>query len=746
MRALTPDDPERVGSHALLARLGAGAVGVVYLARSPGGRPVAVKLAHPGPEARARLLHEIAAVRALSGAFTAPLVDAGEAAERPWLATAYLAGVPLREAIATTGPLPPGAHDALAAGLAEAVTGLHRAGVAHNDLQPANVLLTELGPRLLDLGQAAPLGTPAAPGSGTPGFLPPEAVVQQRTQPPGPPPPTQPGGADAPAPAPAAPRQDAALGEARDVFSLAAVLVHAATGAGPFGDGPPDAVLYRTLHADPYVGGLADPAVQRLLWHCLARDPAARPKAADVLDFFGARVPAGTARGTDRLPPPLAARIVSAAAQIPPPEAEPWRDAPAPGRRTVLKRTLIAAGGVAALAGGGTAAALLLGGGKNGELWRSELPDDSLADLTALGDAVYAYSHDLGTCALDARTGKQRWRNREATASTQDTLRLAGDVLVLQNSGTVQALDVKTGTRRWQQFISGGPEPAVAVPLGLIAVHEVSEGRYDRRTVVCDLHTGQAKWQFDDIITGCALAFDGNTAYVPLKSEGLYGVLEARDAATGRLRWRTKVADTASYPLLTPLVGGGLVCTMGGDGYLHAYAADTGRPRWKTPLSGGAGTMVRDTACAAIAGGAVYTLTGDGVLQCFDLASGKQRWRFPTANGMTQEISRRLAVAGDVAVVITRKDLYGLGTADGRTRWRRTFGDDLLRLPVSDGMAYLDVVGGIQTVDVRTGAVTRTLSSSTYSMAGSPSAAGGRLFFYTYPNLVVAVPARASGS
>lgn len=142
-------DPEAVGPYRLLARLGAGGMGRVYLARSAGGRTVAVKVVRAelaeDQEFRERFRREVAAAQAVSGVYTAPVVDSDRDGPTPWLATAYVLGPSLTEAVQTHGPLPVGTVRALGAGLAEALAAIHRAGLVHRDLKPSNVLLAADG-------------------------------------------------------------------------------------------------------------------------------------------------------------------------------------------------------------------------------------------------------------------------------------------------------------------------------------------------------------------------------------------------------------------------------------------------------------------------------------------------------------------------------------------------------------------------------------------------------------------------
>ena len=257
---LQPADPRLIGPYQLLGRLGAGGMGRVFLGMSAVGRPVAVKIVHAelaaDPEFRARFGSEVAAARKVSGLFTALVVDADVDAPVPWLATAYVAGPSLAEAVRTRGPLTAGSLLALAAGLAKSLTAIHAAGVVHGDLKPSNVLLALDGPRVIDFGisQAAE-ATPLARAGlvvGTPSFMSPEQAAGKE------------------------------VGPLSDVFSLGAVLAFAATGRKPFGTGQPAAVLERVVRGPADLRD-APAAVRPLIERCLAKDPGRRPAAAELL-------------------------------------------------------------------------------------------------------------------------------------------------------------------------------------------------------------------------------------------------------------------------------------------------------------------------------------------------------------------------------------------------------------------------------------------------------------------------------
>ena len=156
VRGLQPGDPPLIGPYRLVGRLGSGGMGQVFLGLSAGGRPVAVKVIRAelaaDPEFRVRFGREVAAARQVSGLFTVMVVDADVDGPVPWLATAYVPGPSLSEAVSAHGPLPMRSVLALAAGLAESLSAIHAAGVVHRDLKPSNVLLAEDGPRVIDFG------------------------------------------------------------------------------------------------------------------------------------------------------------------------------------------------------------------------------------------------------------------------------------------------------------------------------------------------------------------------------------------------------------------------------------------------------------------------------------------------------------------------------------------------------------------------------------------------------------------
>ncbi|MGA4541736.1 serine/threonine-protein kinase [Uniformispora flossi] len=257
---LRQGDPHAVGDFRLEGRLGGGGMGQVFLGRSLGGRPVAVKLVRPelagDPGFRRRFAKEVEAARRVGGFYTAQVVDADPDADPPWLVTAYIPGPSLHQAVETHGPLSREGIAVLGAGLAEGLRAIHDCNLVHRDLKPSNVILAADGPRVIDFGITRALDTTSVTLSrtvvGTPSFMSPEQARGHE------------------------------IGPAGDVFSLGLVLAFAATGRSPFGTGQAEAIIYRIVHDEPDLNGVpADLA--DLVQRCLAKNPADRPDVADIL-------------------------------------------------------------------------------------------------------------------------------------------------------------------------------------------------------------------------------------------------------------------------------------------------------------------------------------------------------------------------------------------------------------------------------------------------------------------------------
>ena len=259
MEQLAAGDPAEVGGYRLRARLGSGGMGRVYLGSAPGGRVVAVKVVHPelarDAEFLRRFRDEVAAAGAVSGIYTAPVYAADLDGDPPWLATVFVPGPTLQQAVEEHGPLSQLALWRLAVGLSEALGAIHASGLVHRDLKPTNVLLAEDGPRVIDFGISRALEGTALTSTGmiigSAPFMSPEQAEGGRVT------------------------------AASDVFSLGAVLCFAAAGAPPFGEGSAAAILYRVVHAQPDVSAIPVP-LREIVASCLAKHAADRPSLAEL--------------------------------------------------------------------------------------------------------------------------------------------------------------------------------------------------------------------------------------------------------------------------------------------------------------------------------------------------------------------------------------------------------------------------------------------------------------------------------
>ncbi|MEU2248900.1 protein kinase [Streptomyces sp. NPDC019224] len=305
---LAADDPTTIAGYRLAAKLGAGGMGKVYLSYTPGGRPVAIKVIRPefgeDAEFRRRFTQEVQSAQRVQGLFTAPVIDADTEGAQPWLATAYVPGPSLADAVVAHGALPVETVLLLIAGMAEALHVIHGAGIVHRDLKPSNVLLAADGPRVIDFGIAYAADATSLTGSGvtigTPSFMAPEQAAGRRVT------------------------------AATDIFALGQVAAFASTGTPAFGEGTSHGVLYRIVHEEPDLSGVPE-RLMELVGRCLAKDPQDRPSVAEVIRLCQtANAETVLRRPEDWLPKPVAADItVRAAAPAPVQTPPPPSSAPA---------------------------------------------------------------------------------------------------------------------------------------------------------------------------------------------------------------------------------------------------------------------------------------------------------------------------------------------------------------------------------------------------------------------------------
>ncbi|GAA2724373.1 serine/threonine-protein kinase [Streptomyces luteosporeus] len=531
------DDPEYVGRYRLEGRLGSGGMGVVHLARSASGLRLAVKVVHAeyaeDPEFRARFRQEVAAARRVSGAFTAPVVDADPEAERPWMATLYIPGPTLSAQVKRNGPLKADELRRLAAGLAEALRDIHRAGVVHRDLKPSNVLLAGDGPKVIDFGISRPydseLRTETGKLIGTPPFMAPEQFQRPRE-----------------------------VGPAADVFALASLLVHAATGRGPFESDSPYLVAYQVVHDEPDLTGVPEDLVP-VVRACLAKDPADRPTPDAVMAM---------------LPPAAAGAPVCVPVPVPLPA--PPVPVAASGRRPRGRRR-ITAGIVAAVA---VVAAVVTGGG-----WLL----DEVREIGKLGERPSA------SRSAPAAAAWHPWETSvPADAAGGGEVRAgfctyAAGALYCSARGVHAArIEAGSGTVAWRREASGhapgaGAPSAPVVSGGL--VHALDPDK--RELVALDPADGRPRWTRDVSAYGGRVYHAGDTVLLVAGD----GTVTAVDSATNRERWRHGLPGTGGAKPVFSAFGSGPAfgVTLSPDGRrTHVVAVDpvSGRTLWEWTREG----------------------------------------------------------------------------------------------------------------------------------------------------------------
>lgn len=261
LRELRPEDPTRIGRYRIEARIGEGGMGAVYLGRDPEGRPVAVKVVRSALAGDrtflARFHDEAANAQRVASFCTAQVLEHGDDLGLAYMVTEYIDGPSLLEHVTENGPLSPGMLHGVAVGVAAALVAIHSAGLVHRDLKPSNVLLSISGPRVIDFGIARALDVASAHTRtgqvvGTPGWIAPEQITSQQVTP------------------------------AVDVFAWGCLVVFAASGRNPFGQGSFQVLAARAVHAEPEIGALP-PALAGLVGAALSKDPGRRPGARDLL-------------------------------------------------------------------------------------------------------------------------------------------------------------------------------------------------------------------------------------------------------------------------------------------------------------------------------------------------------------------------------------------------------------------------------------------------------------------------------
>ncbi|MGA5821474.1 protein kinase domain-containing protein [Kitasatospora sp. NPDC094028] len=676
-----------------MRRLGAGGMGAVYLAASGSGRPVAVKTVQEqyaaDPDFRRRFAQEVTAARSVSGAYTVAVVDADTEAEIPWLATEFVAGPSLYEAVARHGPLSGPALHVLGAGLVEALAAVHRARIIHRDLKPSNILLARDGPRVIDFGISKPTADalPTATGHviGTPGFMSPEHAA------------------------------GLGLTPASDLFSLGAVLAFAATGRAPFGEGPPAVLVYRASEEPPDLDGVP-PELTRLLVRCLDRDPGRRPAPAELAEAFryGPAVGTGWLGGAERT---VRRRERELARVLNDPNG--------------TRRRLLVLGGalLATAAAGGVTRALWPGNaGAPPKAWSVSLPRAGMAPVSCgpaavvcadrtgavgyarsdgrvlwssaaeagalpVGDGgrVWSVDPDGTVRARDARGGAELWRSADPVPGAQSVaLPLPGLLLVTGADGALHGYDAGAGRRLWSSAALGtsfrvqGMDAAGLLVVTLLGDPAGTAGGVFR-FLALDRTSGERRW-----------TLDAQELYAPPSGDSLYALgpdlaLAAVDGGHGRALWSRPsglppapaTMFSGSYLGSFSLHRGVLTClplvgTTATDWQCPTAAFDTAGARLWTGTHTGIVTGCADTAALVVTGGP-RGVSGT------DLRTGATVWTWPSAPGAATV----QGTAGGSVLITTPTDadgiaLQALAEADGEPRWRQTFarqpGDPLVLL------------------------------------------------------------------
>ncbi|MFE6824686.1 serine/threonine-protein kinase [Streptomyces sp. NPDC057690] len=628
--------PEYAGHYRLDERLGSGGMGVVHLARSTSGMKVAVKVVHAqfarDPEFRGRFRQEVAAARRVSGAFTAPVVDADPEAERPWMATLFIPGSTLAEQVKQNGPMRSGELRRLMAGLAEALRDIHRVGVVHRDLKPSNVLLAEDGPKVIDFGISRPkdseLRTETGKLIGTPPFMAPEQFRRPRE-----------------------------VGPAADIFALGSVMVHAATGRGPFDSDSPYVVAYQVVHDEPDLTGVPG-NLAPLVVRCLAKEPEDRPTPDELMREL--RSVAASYDTQAFIPSQRAlaeAEAESAGAGGQPKGAQ--EPAAAPDRAEVRPRgrrrwPALAVGALVFVLSGGAVLATQLPGeddpgrdarGKAGGSqsaspaftpWSTRPSKGSTGAGTGTGtggmprctyDARRLLCVQKGlVSAVDAADGRVLWRHvlTDDDRPSQAPVLSGGLAQVITHSGKrMEALDPASGATRWQRDLSDYPGVrSVGGTLLLTAADNTVTG--------VDAATGKSVWsrRIPGLSEPYFTAFPKDPlAYASTTSDDGHTRITAVDPATGKVRWDERLSGTLR---LVGTTDGSLVLLSQGSGYGTVDAVVRYSPQGEGLMRVKLRVALQE-AQATVQGDRVYLLAFDGSLVAVDTVLDKQVWSLQTS-------------------------------------------------------------------------------------------------------------------
>ncbi|MEW2406131.1 serine/threonine-protein kinase [Streptomyces griseoviridis] len=718
---LTQHDPRRIGPFEVLGRLGAGGMGLVYLARSASGRRVAIKTVRTELAEdqlfRVRFTREVEAARAVSGFYTAAVVDADPRAAVPWLATAYVPAPSLEEIVNECGPMPAQAVRWLAAGVAEALQSIHGAGLVHRDLKPSNVLVVEDGPRVIDFGIASGVSntrlTMTNVAVGTPAYMSPEQAKDSRS-----------------------------VTGASDVFSLGSMLVFAATGHPPFHGANPVETVFMLLREEPDLEGLPD-ELRPLIDSCMQMEATGRPNPADLQSqlaphLFGsgsddsgtasAWLPeravgliearrngrpapkpgqppargAGAARPAPLpIPPPPSHDPVVPAPPVPvgAPAPGPVRLAGAqvpigPGPRVsdVRAAAVKAPPPESALAASWSKPRPGVNGADpvvpappalppetvNGAWrpWRFRMSNDVWGTPSVDGDLVYVTSFEVH--ALDVATGRRRFKTRDVAWS----MAVADGRIHASDGPTLFALEAREGADLWRLSTDAWVY-SIQADRGTVVTGSRGGG-----VQAWEASSGQKLWE----ATGCQTDFESPEAG-PAVHEGTVYIwqdarLRALDARTGDERWSYPIGDAAScggVPVRLTHARDGYVYVSAGTRVLAIEVAG-GHVKWHFEAPAAFLSPPAFVPGPAVTGGGVYLADYLGTVYALDAADGRDRWRIATESRAS--IDPVLVAAGHVHVG-SGKGLYTLDAVTGTPKWRFQSGGDIVGAPaVAEGRIH----------------------------------------------------------
>ncbi|MFI5619554.1 serine/threonine-protein kinase [Streptomyces sp. NPDC051567] len=754
MEQLTQHDPRRIGPFEVLGRLGAGGMGLVYLARSASGRRVAIKTVRTELAEdqlfRVRFTREVEAARAVSGFYTAAVVDADPRAAVPWLATAYVPAPSLEEIVNECGPMPAQAVRWLAAGIAEALQSIHGAGLVHRDLKPSNVLVVEDGPRVIDFGIASGVSntrlTMTNVAVGTPAYMSPEQAKDSRS-----------------------------VKGASDVFSLGSTLVFAATGHPPFHGANPVETVFMLLREGPDLEGLPQ-ELRPLIDSCMQMEAARRPTPADLqaqlaphlfdggddsgtasawlperaVAMIEARraghrtavVPMGPGAGRGAGPgagpgpgPGVGPGVGPGAEPVAGPAthrrrrgAEPWVDPrtgqAAPPRPDRPPMAPAPSGEPVRL--GGSPVPIGPGPRASGPAHAAHAALDAATGwVRPPGGAPAAAPPAVSPeAAAVPRPGPApdggRWRPWRFRMSNEvwGTPAVAGDLLYV-TSFEVHALDVASGRR---QFKTRDVAWAMAVTDGRI------HGSDGPSLYALDATDGSDLWRLSTDAWVYALRAGQGVVVTATRGGGVQG----RDASNGRTLWElTGAQSDFETPEAAPVLHEGTVYVWQ-DTRLRALDARTGRESWSYPVGTAASCGNVPVRVTPAPDGNVYVCAGTHVL-AVDRGSGRLRWHFeaPAVFLAAPAFAPGPAVTGGgVYLADYLGTVYALDAATGQDRWRiatepRTSPDPVL---IADGNVHLGAGSALYTLDAVTGTPKWRFAAGG-EITGLPAVADGRVHF-----------------